>query len=382
MDLNEITMRIISQIKKFELDKEFDCISPLSVSAIDYKHALERDLSLANTLQHIANEVIYPQVLKRIIRSIGVLSLSELTNDFMEGLTLLLEEYRCKKIFYVLNSCYTYPFSVEILNNLSGLVKGDTLLKFIGTAAVKSLSLFFKSGKWNLGQIVSQNGTKNFLYFGNPNDEPIDVWSLPFRGTQYYCGYESIWFAGILGVDWNAILHGNTEEVNSLNVPKEDINNLIELKNKIIEDCPIKLEENDDDKVIQLKINRYALGLPKISTIELKKASFKESLMAAGYTRASWVYDSYCEQKGEDESYTTEQDYLADGRPDPESMMNNAWPDNLNQILCDNYSEVENEIFPNIESEIDGILTYKEIWEAIENGAKQFIRENYGESFL
>lgn len=134
--------------------------------------------------------------------------------------------------------------------------------------------------------------------------------------------------------------------------------------------------------------------------MESKKASLIKSLMEAGYRKAEMVYDMYIENKKEYTLIHVENDdfdlkalkesfltyYLEDGRPRPQSMIDWAWPDNLNQIFCDDFCEVEidKNLFPFADASevINELLSYNEQSKAIEKGAKQFIIDNYGKEHL
>lgn len=123
------------------------------------------------------------------------------------------------------------------------------------------------------------------------------------------------------------------------------------------------------------------------------------ALKEAGYNRASMVYDMYLEYKKEytvedlDEDFNLEDltktflyRFLPDGRPKPQSMIELDWPDNLNQIFCDNFDEVEldNEIIQGVDPAkvINEYLTFEQQWNAVEDGAKKFISDTYGEKYL
>lgn len=134
--------------------------------------------------------------------------------------------------------------------------------------------------------------------------------------------------------------------------------------------------------------------------MESKKTSLIKSLMDAGYRRAEMVYETYIDNKKEFSLISVGNDdfdlkaleesflnyYLEDGRPRPQSMIDWLWPDNLNQIFCDDFCEVEidKDLFPFAYASdvINEMLSFNEQCEAIEKGAKQFIVDTYGKEYL
>lgn len=118
-----------------------------------------------------------------------------------------------------------------------------------------------------------------------------------------------------------------------------------------------------------------------------KKDSIIQSLINAGYERAASVYNLYLA----DPNYFDEGEYccrpfLSDGRPNPRHMIIYAWPDNLNQIILDEDFVIDSSIFPDYKGYtnmgytmdyIEPYISYSEIVEAIEIGAKKFIKEKY-----
>ncbi len=139
----------------------------------------------------------------------------------------------------------------------------------------------------------------------------------------------------------------------------------------------------------------------KSSSNVIKREFVIKSLIEAGYNRARMVYDNYIENKVEytiqyiqdsnfnlktlQESFLSR--FLSDGRPNPQSMKDDAWPDNLNQIFCDNYDEVilDSHIFTDHQIDtaqiINELLSYDEQWIYIEKGAESFIEETYGKEY-
>ena len=124
--------------------------------------------------------------------------------------------------------------------------------------------------------------------------------------------------------------------------------------------------------------------------IAIKRQSIIAPLMEAGFHRAEMVYDSYLESIEEwlndDEIDDINERFLSDGQPNPDYMIRNDWPDNLNQVILDEDFELDPKAFPDYKGYckmgytmdfIAPFINYEEIVAAIEDGANKFIRLKY-----
>lgn len=126
------------------------------------------------------------------------------------------------------------------------------------------------------------------------------------------------------------------------------------------------------------------------NNIAIKRQSIISSLMEAGFHRAEMVYDSYLESREEwfndHEIDDINERFLSDGQPNPDYMIRNDWPDNLNQVILDEEFEIDIKVFPDYKGYckmgytmdfIAPYIRYDEVVKAIEDGANKFIKSKY-----
>lgn len=289
----------------------------------------------------------------------------------------------------------------------------------IGATILLRLEEFLQRGVWQVGfrcgksfltdvssfpyRIENEDGTtvwqndagvvcEPILWFGLPDEEPEEEWSLSAGMTS---DWRSFWFNHFWHLDWNALFGGFDNYYTvwmfcecGMDEPEEDFD-------RVKDSCPISLDENDTDEQLFSKINEFFNSIYKEgrwiidcnsltdSEFEKKRESLREALKKAGYS----IGEMYMEGHEDNEDAVR----LPDGRLDPD-WIDDGFGDQLMESMNDleDFLELDEVLFPgNYERDVnqgtmpiwndllDLYLDYDEVEECLCLGWEQLLKELY-----
>ncbi len=246
-----ISPRLVFRSENFLLDIPFSStinkIDDLSVDS--FGDALEEELC------EFVKEFVQPAALDKVCSPRGKLDGDELGNELTDAAIDIFSSETEGKIFILRDGYEDEPIPNEWLLEWMRDYYWDssTLCPFTGEGIIRCVADFLTKGAWHIDLDDKKNP---FLWFGI--DQPIDIWSLPFISDNENTSWKSIWFPDFWDLDWNAILGKSGEPFIVWMFCEMCMDEPVQERDRVRDNCPIILSEDDTLKSIIEKIKVFA----------------------------------------------------------------------------------------------------------------------------